>query len=39
MFLLAAVVYVLLVLSATTTMEWVRKRVAIPGVGTSGTSR
>ncbi|UHH24605.1 amino acid ABC transporter permease [Halobacterium noricense] len=39
LFLLAAVVYVLLVLSATTTMEWVRKRVAIPGVGGSAGGR
>ncbi|MFC3477079.1 amino acid ABC transporter permease [Halobacterium litoreum] len=39
MFLLAAVVYLLLVLSATTTMEWVRKQVAIPGVGGSGDGR
>jgi polar amino acid transport system permease protein len=39
MFLLAAVVYVLLVLSATTAMEWVRKQVAIPGVGTGSGTR
>jgi len=39
MFLLAAVVYLALVLSATTTMEWVRKRVTIPGVGGSGGGR
>ncbi|WP_353634276.1 amino acid ABC transporter permease [Halobacterium sp. NMX12-1] len=39
LFLLAAVVYVLLVLSATTTMEWVRQRVAIPGVGGSAGGR
>ena len=39
LFLLAAVVYLALVLSATTTMEWVRRRVAIPGVGGSGGGR
>jgi len=39
LFLLAAVVYVLLVVSATTTMEWVRRRVAIPGVGGSAGGR
>jgi polar amino acid transport system permease protein len=39
LFLLAAVVYLALVLSATTTMEWVRERVAIPGVGGSGGGR
>ncbi|NIC00168.1 amino acid ABC transporter permease [Halobacterium sp. R2-5] len=39
LFLLAAVLYVLLVLSATTTMEWVRKQVAIPGVGGSAGGR
>ncbi|MCG1003760.1 MULTISPECIES: amino acid ABC transporter permease [Halobacterium] len=39
LFVLAAVVYVLLVLSATTTMEWVRQRVAIPGVGGSAGGR
>ncbi|MFB6069101.1 MAG: amino acid ABC transporter permease [Halobacterium sp.] len=39
MFLLAAVVYVLLVVSATTTMEWVRRKVAIPGVGGGGSGR
>lgn len=39
LFLLAAVVYLALVLSATTTMEWVRKRVAIPGVGSAGDGR
>jgi polar amino acid transport system permease protein len=39
LFLLAAAVYLALVLSATTTMEWVRERVAIPGVGGSGGGR
>jgi polar amino acid transport system permease protein len=39
LFLLAAVFYLVLVLSATTTMEWVAKRVAIPGVGGSGGGR
>ncbi|AHG04394.1 amino acid ABC transporter permease [Halobacterium sp. DL1] len=39
LFLLAAVVYILLVLSATTTMEWVRKQVAVPGVGGSAGGR
>ncbi|WP_232702523.1 amino acid ABC transporter permease [Halobacterium wangiae] len=39
LFMLAAVVYILLVLSATTTMEWVRRQVAIPGVGGSAGGR
>lgn len=39
LFLLAAVVYLALVLSATTTMEWVREQVAIPGVGGSAGGR
>jgi len=34
MFLLAAVLYIALVVSATTTMDWVRREVAVPGVGT-----
>ena len=39
LFLLAAVFYLVLVLSATTTMEWVAKKVAVPGVGGSGGGR
>ena len=34
MFLLAAALYLALVISATTGVEWVRREVAIPGVGT-----
>ena len=35
MFLLAAAFYLALVVSVTTGMDWVRREVAIPGVGTS----